>query len=115
MVLALCKMTVNTETYYFRGSKAIYENTDIATATGISLANPATEGDKLPHRTPDILGHGVAIKISVSHGSGTTVKTSSLLCATDKIASIDQNLIGKTYPGGNIITSARVKRDATFY
>lgn len=115
MVLALVKTTVGGETYYFRGSKAVYEDTQISTATGITLADPATEGDKLPHRTPDVMGHGILVKIAVTDGTGTTAKTRSLLCSIDKLPTIDQNLVGKTYPGGNAITSARVKRDATFY
>ena len=99
---------------FFLGNSEIYTG-EIATETGINVADISVERTRIPHRVSDLLAAGVLIRFAVTTGTPTNPKTVKLLCRNgmfDGIRTID-GLLGKSLPSG-VIRSVRVPRKASF-
>lgn len=118
--LVKCKLTAGaSEFYYFLGPKGLYAGA-IATEVGIVEA-PADEQDKPNTSVKELLGSGVARRVSVRSTSGTNKFTTKMIVAKAKAATAEDGLIGKTIStdgakvSGSQIVSVVSPRRATFY
>ncbi|MBC1236186.1 hypothetical protein [Nostoc sp. 2RC] len=121
--LIKCKLVSGTapnqETYFFLGPKGLYIG-GIATETGISEADE-NEQDKPNTTVKELLGSGVARRISVRSTQGTSKYTTKMLVAKSKAPTAEDGLIDKiistdgTKVSGSKIVSVVNPRRATFY
>lgn len=116
VALKRMKVAVNlgaggTKSYYFMSNPLLYAS--ISADVGISLA-PNTELQVI-HRVEDLLLYGVLETLMAR--TGTTAlnrKSTKILCASDKMTTAEQNLIGRTIPQG-VITSISADLKAQNY
>ena len=90
------------QTVYFMSNPLLYES--ITAEVGIALATAEASGDpQVVHRIEDLQLYGALETLLVR--TGTTPlnrKTARILCAPQKAATAEKNLIRKTIPQGTI-------------
>jgi hypothetical protein len=97
--------------YFFLQSEASY--TGVETQTGVDKATD-DQLDAPRYKVGELLARGILIRVTASVKVGTATRTRQLLVTRDKVVAALEGLKGKTV-GGGIVTSARIKRNMSFY
>jgi hypothetical protein len=97
--------------YFFLQDPSTY--TGLATETGVDKATDA-QLDAPRYKVGELLARGIVVRITASIKVGTTTRTRQILVTRDKVVTALETLKGKAL-GGGTISSARIKRNMSFY
>lgn len=97
--------------YFFLQDPTTYAG--LATETGVDKATDA-QLDAPRYKVGELLARGILIRVTASVKVGTATRTRQLLVTRDKVVTALETLKGKAMAGGTV-SSARIKRNMSFY